>query len=192
MSKTYSSLGFDIPIEGLPKTVDEFNSLAGRDCCLDYAIQHYVAHNHLTKVRAAICAAVEEATGIEREKEENDGKTKYTESDARYIKRVESELPDGESLETTYLEPIIEAAKSVPVDLTKTVRAGGTSKTAQKWLDKASAIIEAGKLDAFCEAHDLTIDEDADEETILNVVGQKVRLVSLELQKQAEAQALGI
>lgn len=195
MSKTYSSLGFDLTIVGLPTSVEQFNEMAGADRCLEYAVQHYVAHSHLSKVRAAICEAVEKATGIERNKEPQDDDSKavkYNESEGAYIKRVDAELPEGESLEATYSEVIQEAANSVEVDLTKAVRTGGSTKVAQKWLDKAQAIRDAGKLEVFCETHNVVIPEEADDDAINILVGNKVRLITLELQKQAEEQALGI
>lgn len=161
--------------------------------CLKRAIQQYLDHSHASKVRAAICAKVEELTGIERKHETNDDgkKTKFTETENVYITRVENTLAqEDRSLNSEEFEPAIqEAAAAVPVDLTKTVRSGGSvNNVAKKWLDMATALIEAGKWDAFVEKYNVTLTDD--DEQNLRLVGDKCRTVTAEIQKKALADAM--
>jgi len=193
MSKTYSSLTFDIDIEGLPSSVAEFDELAKREgACLEHAINNYVAHTHLTKVRAAICKTVETETGIPRKTEKReDDKVVYDETEAKFIKRVNVELAkDDESLEEHYIDAIKTAAAAVEVDLTKAVRSAGSSKLAQKWLDKAASVIASGKAEAFAEAKGITLS--GDEEDDQQAIGSKIRDITAELQKQALEDAMSI
>ena len=193
MGKSYSSLNFDIDIEGLPSTAAEFDELAKREgACLEHAVNNYVAHSHLTKVRAAICERVEKETGISRKTEEReDDKVIYTETEKQYINRVNAELTkDDESLEEHYIDAIKEAAASVVVDLTKSVRTAGSAKLAQKWIDKAASVIAAGKAETFAEAKGITLS--GDEEDDLQAIGSKIRDITAQLQKQALEDAMSI
>ncbi|HAU85024.1 MAG TPA: hypothetical protein DCW90_05855, partial [Lachnospiraceae bacterium] len=94
MKETTNVFGLEFDINLPFNTVEEFDQLAGCvGACLKEATQHVIAHKHLGRVRAAVCAKLEELTGIERAKTTaEDGKSvKYAESEQNYFKRVVAE-----------------------------------------------------------------------------------------------------
>lgn len=192
-SDTCNSVGFEFPVNNLPATVEEFDQMAQREgACLDAAIGQYIAHTHLTKVRSILCEKAEELTGIEREKEEEDGKVTYSESEKKYLDRVEAELQsEGRSMyEGDLYAKLVEAASSVEVDLTKQTRSGGSTKVAQKWLDMAKDVIAQGKAEAFAEKFGLTLT--GEEEDDLKTIGSKLKEETLRIQRQAQADLMAL
>ena len=81
-------LKFDVELPF--NSVEEFDQLAGKaGACLDEAVQHVIAHKHLTRVRSAVVSKLEKLTGIERGKttDESGKNVKYTESEQVYFRR---------------------------------------------------------------------------------------------------------
>ena len=159
--------------------------------CVKRANQQYLDHSHAAKIRSAVCEKVEELTGIERNKEVTDKKTKFTETENVYISRVEEVLDaDGASLsDDAYFPQLQEAVSAIKIDLEKATRSGGSvNNVAKKWMDQVEQLKEAGKFEVFVEKYDVKLGEDADQNDRL--VGDKIRTVTLEIQKKAQAAAI--
>lgn len=188
-NETAKSLGVEFEVKGLASTPEELNTMAqDENASIDMANQYYIAHNHMGKVRAAICKKAEELTEIPREK---DADGKFTETEAQYLAKVEKELGEESLEDDPYASALREAAESVPVDYTKTPRGsgGGTSKVAQKWIDKARKLREDGQLELFAEKHGVELSDD--EEETERRVGAKVKeLISAQL-RAAEKNLVG-
>lgn len=178
--------GFDgMTINGLPGSVEMFDTMAGRQgACVETAVDGYVAHTHLTRVRKVLCAKLEVSTGVERKK---DGK-KFLETEGAFIKRLEAEL--GDSLYTDHRDAATAAFAETPVNLSRMERqagAGSAGAVAKKYLEMADAIKLAGKLDAFATKHGLELTGDADADQ--KIVGGKLKSIMLEAERSARAAA---
>lgn len=191
---TVSCYNFEgLTITGLPTSIEQFDSMAGRvGAALDAAIDNYIAHTHLTRVRKLLCEKLEASTGIARKR---DGK-KFAETESSYIKRLESEL--GEELFTNHRAAAEEAFAETPVNLARIVRVGGgaTASIAKKYMEAATGLLQAGKVPAFLAKYlptvaieDLVsggnwVDEDAQRQ-----VAAKIKEISLEAERAAREAA---
>lgn len=181
-----SSMGIEFTVSGLPATVEKFDEMAQRPgACLEAALSNYLAHNHFSKVRAAVVKALADATGIARKVEKDGDREVFAETENQYVKRATAELESaGDSIDN-YMDALTEAAAAVEVDLTKQIRGAGSDKVAAKWITAAEQIRDAGKLDAV--AAKLGVELGNDEEENLSLVGAAVR--DFEKKKIAEARA---
>ena len=147
---TTSSCGFDgLVIKGCPSSNKEYKEASGRDAFND-ALEHYKAHNHLSKFRAQLAAKLAEATGLEQIKTK-DGDKDVLEAVTPYLNRLKAHLADnGQSL-SDYQHVAQELMDSIPVNLKPAPRTGGSGKPAKMYMDKASEIRGNGKLVGFLE-----------------------------------------
>lgn len=151
-----SILGYDLIRKNVPANVQEINEAAKDDeAAYSLAIAQWQFHSDYSKLRPAICAAVEKLTGVEREKHEVDGargkRVVYDESEKNYMERLADMLKDGElEAEVTdqSLRDAVQAAvDSIPVSLEKSVRGTGSGVPAKKWLDWYDQAVEEDVLD---------------------------------------------
>lgn len=193
-SITVDCYGFSgMVINGLPTSVEQFDAMAGRaGAALDAAIDNFVAHSHLTRVRKTLVEKLEASTGIARKR---DGK-KYSETESAYIKRLESEL--GEALWTDHRAAADEAFSETEVSLAKMARSSGISSAnvAKKYMDAADKLLAAGKVASFLAKFAPTIElasivdngawatEDSQK-----ILGNEMKKVSLEAERTAREQA---
>jgi hypothetical protein len=178
-------LGFSVGVVGVAETIPEFVEAAGsEERLVDLANNYVLFHQHFTKLRNAIVKTLVELTGIKLETEEKDGKTIITETAEEYVGRLEEESANP----LQFADQVNSAVGAMPVDYKQPVRGLGTTKVAQKWLAYYDAMVEAGKLDAFVEKHDLTLP--ADEEAAKIVVANKVKEIVTHAQQAALKTAL--
>lgn len=163
----YKTLEFEVNISKMPSTIEEYDAGAGEEgACFARACQHYLDHSHSVKVRAAIAKALEDYTGFKRAREEDGEKTKFTETEGKYVERLSSYLEEeGRSLtDDDIVEVVQNAANTIPVDLSKSTRgAGGTGKVAKKWLDQVEAFKAKGKYDMAVAKYGITLTDDEDQ-----------------------------
>lgn len=178
---TFDSLGFTIKATNIPTTLQEAIQLSGsEDEVLGNHIAYVDFHVHRSAVRKAIVEFLEKATGIPRNSEEKDGKTKITETENSYVNRLRLELGDEE---VDKHAPAI-AELITEIDWTPGRRGGG--KLSNKWLAYYDQLVESENLDAFCEKHD--IDADQPEEVLKPLVALKVKsLVEAQLKAATES-----
>lgn len=183
-------LGFEVEIPNIPETLAELVAAAGSEqAVLDGALAYTLYHSHFTKLRTAIVEKLEKLTGIARETEEVNGKTKVVEKDGSYIARLEEEL-GAETLQG-YLAEVQEVSTNLPVSYTPTVRGVGTGgKPAQKWLAMVDDLISADKLEAFASKFDIDLTQD--ESDWRTDVAQKLKEVVTNAQRAAAAAALAV
>lgn len=188
MSYTTSCYGFEnLVIAGLPSSVEQFDTMAGRQgAALEAAVDYYVAHPHLTRVRRVLVEKLEAATGVARKR---DGK-KVSESAGAYMKRLEAEL--GEDLWENYRSVAEESFAETPVVLTRIARASTGGTIAKKYLEIADEIAKEGKVEAFCAKHGIAYSDemfDGDEltEDAQMEIARKVK--SLLIDKEREERA---
>lgn len=156
-------LKFDVELPF--NSVEEFDQLAGKaGACLDEAVQHVIAHKHLTRVRAAVVSKLEKLTGIERGKttDESGKNVKYTESEQVYFRRVVQERGLGEDWQGIQDE-LAKTAAAVPFQLVVT-----RTRVNKEDMNMANAILASDKCDAVCAKLGIerTGDNDADAEAI--------------------------
>lgn len=187
--------GVSFTIRGLPSSLAELVEAAGsEEAVVNLALNYYLFHSHFTKVRAAVCRKVEEMTGIKRHRapaKEGSKAVKYTEPELKYLKRAEEELQDESLEDPKYAELLRATAEAVEVNFKKAARGAGLGgKVAAKWIDMAKEIEKAGRLEAFCERYEISLDTDMD--SIYEAVGRKFKVITEERVRQARAELLAI
>jgi hypothetical protein len=98
---TTSVLGHDVPVSGVPTTLDEaVASAGGEQELVDAFVNFRKFHNTNTEARAAVVEAYEEVTGVKRETEQVKSPTKsdpermvekFAESEQQYADRVRAQ-----------------------------------------------------------------------------------------------------
>lgn len=151
-----SILGFDLIRENVPANVQEINESAKDDeAAYNLAIAQWQFHSDYSRLRPAICEAVEKATGVSRLSHEEEGargmRTIYDESENNFLKRIGEMLEDGELpeevTETSLRETAQAAVNAVPVSLEKAVRGTGGGMPAKKWLAWYDQAVEEDVVD---------------------------------------------
>jgi len=186
MKETTNVFGLEFDINLPFNTVEEFDQLAGCvGACLKEATQHVIAHKHLGRVRAAVCAKLEELTGIERAKTTaEDGKSvKYAESEQNYFKRVVAEKA-GEDNWDDVLAQLKETASNVKFELVVT-----RQRVTKEGMEMAKALLSSGKAEAFAEKYGFVLPED--EKSKLEVLAIEVKKALDEQRRQAQMSLFG-
>ena len=181
-------LGFEVPVVGVADSLAQLAEFAGSEQrALDFANNYVIFHKHLGTLRDAIVEFFVKETGVKMLTKKEGDKEVVDETPAEYIERLEEEL-GGEGSLVKYQPKIVEVCNNLAVDYKVTVRGtGASSKPAQKYLTMASAIKEAGKLDAFIVKYGLDVTADTDETTVLYMVANKIKSVMVEQQRAAAA-----
>lgn len=185
---TKEVLGFNVPVVGVADSLTQLAEFAGSEQrALDFANNYVIFHKHLGTLRTAIVKKLVELTNVKQATTKDGDKEVVSETDNEYIERLEEEL-GGEGSLAKYEADIQAVCNAIAVDYKVTVRGTGAgSKPAQKYLTMASAIVEAGKADAFIAKFGLDISEDTDDQTRLYVIANKIKVIMVEQQKAAAA-----
>lgn len=189
---TKEVLGFDVPVVGVADSLTQLAEFAGSEQrALDFANNYVIFHKHLGTLRDAIVKKLIEVTGVAMLTKKEGEKDVIDETPADYIERLEEEL-GGEGSLAKYAADIQSVCSAISVDYKVTVRGTGAgSKPAQKYLTMASAIVEAGKADAFIAKYGLDVNDDTDDQTRLYVIANKIKSIMVEQQKAAAAALVG-
>lgn len=181
-------LGFDVPVVGVADSLTQLAEFAGNEQrALDFANNYVIFHKHLGTLRDAIVAFFVKETGVKMLTKKEGDKEVIDETPAEYIERLEEEM-GGEGSLAKFQDQINSLCAAIAVDYKVTVRGtGASSKPAQKYLTMASAIKDAGKLDAFIAKFGLDVPADTDDTTTLYMVANKIKSVMIEQQKAAAA-----
>ena len=185
---TKEVLGFSVPVVGVADSLTQLAEFAGSEQrALDFANNYVIFHKHLGTLRSAIVKKLVEVTGVPLLTKKEGEKEVVDETEADYIERLEEEL-GGEGSLAKYEADIQAVCNAISVDYKVTVRGTGAgSKPAQKYLTMASAIVEAGKAEAFIAKFGLDVDDSTDDQTRLFVIANKVKAIMVEQQKAAAA-----
>lgn len=185
---TKEVLGFSVPVVGVADSLTQLAEFAGSEQrALDFANNYVIFHKHLGTLRSAIVKKLVEVTGVPLLTKKEGEKEVVDETEADYIERLEEEL-GGEGSLAKYDADIQAVCNAISVDYKVTVRGTGAgSKPAQKYLTMASAIVEAGKAEAFIAKFGLDVDDSTDDQTRLFVIANKVKAIMVEQQKAAAA-----
>lgn len=176
-------LGIEVSIELPYNNVEEFDQFMGMSgACLERATQYFLAHTHNARVRRVICNKLEELSGIEREctvNPENKEK-KYSESEQRYVSRVEAEMKAAGKW-GEIAGQLVAAAEGVRV-VAEATRSSAPNK---QIMGLARGLIEEGRAEAFCEKHGASIPNDWSNEANVVALANLVKKVVEEAKKQA-------
>lgn len=185
---TKEVLGFNVPVVGVADSLTQLAEFAGSEQrALDFANNYVIFHKHLGTLRDAIVKKLVEKTGVKMLTKKEGEKEVVNETAAEYIERLEEEL-GGEGSLVKYEVDIQAVCDALAVDYKVTVRGTGAgTKLAQKYLTMASAIVEAGKADAFIAKFGLDVGPDTDDQTRLYVIANKIKAIMVEQQKAAAA-----
>lgn len=138
-----NSGGYTMNVPNVPADVQSYDEMAKyTGACVERAVDADFQHNWNGRWRKEFCLALEKETGIERKKEENNGKTKYLETENVYIARVES---DTKKKYAELAQTIADTIKFAP-------QGSGSSSIGESWLSEADTIIAAvggGSYDGF-------------------------------------------
>ena len=189
---TKEVLGFNVPVVGVADSLTQLAEFAGSEQrALDFANNYVIFHKHLGTLRDTIVEKLVEKTGVKMLTKKEGEKEVVNETAAEYIERLEEEL-GGEGSLVKYEADIQAVCAAIAVDYKVTVRGTGAgTKPAQKYLTMASAIVEAGKADAFIAKFGLDVGPDTDDQTRLYVIANKIKAIMVEQQKAAAAALVG-
>ena len=158
ISKSVKTLGFEININ-VPETVEEYDNLAKKaGACLESAVLNTIYRAVLNVFRSDFCEALEKKVGIARKTKPSGRKVKdeagkdteediliYDETESEYFDRV---LAETKTEKSAYSDIANEVAATMVFDPSASEKKpAGPKKTAKKYLDAATQIQAAGKLE---------------------------------------------
>ncbi len=146
---TTSSLGFDVPVTGVPETLDEAATVfGGADKVLDAAITYIRLHRTNTEVREELCDRIEKATSVPRltkqvksptTEDPNRMTEEWDESESEYAKRALASF--GKT--AAEIAPTVLAGLAVEFKAIGAARTGGP-KMAKIYTSAATQLIALG------------------------------------------------
>ncbi len=158
---TTSVLGFDVPVSGVPETLQEAITAAGSEQAMLDGWNSYIRfHRTNGEARAAVIEALEAITGIERETEQVKSPTKadpnrmidkYSESEQQYAERA---LAQNGKSHAELAPQVLAKVGTIEFKAVGEPRVGGPGKLAKVYTENAQTLINAGEA-AYSKAVDM-------------------------------------